>query len=174
MQAKRGGMMEQEKKKIRFSEVKLLVLDFDGVLTDNNVYVSEDGKESVCCSRSDGLGIEMVQSRGIPVVVLSKEKNKVVKARCRKLRVRVTQGIDEKLSELKRIAANANVSPRQVCYLGNDVNDLECVEFAGAGCAVNDAHPALRNAADYVTRNTGGHGAVREICECILERADER
>lgn len=155
--------------KNNFQKVKLLVLDFDGVVTDNKVYVNEDGKEMVCCSRGDGLGIEALKKFGIKILVISKEENKVVTARCKKLRVSSIQGIDNKLRALKQMLKKLNIPSSQVCYLGNDINDVECVKLAGFGCAVRDSYPTLLKAADYITTNKGGNGAVREICDLIMK-----
>lgn len=162
-------MIKQKITKKDFRKVKLLILDFDGVMTDNKVYVNENGEEMVCCSRSDGLGIENLRKSGLSIWVLSKEKNKVVDARCKKLKIRSIQGIDDKLKALKQILKDTDISPSQVCYLGNDINDIECVKLAGFGCAVKDSHPELLKVANYVTKNKGGNGAVREICELISE-----
>jgi YrbI family 3-deoxy-D-manno-octulosonate 8-phosphate phosphatase len=152
---------------MRWSGVKLLVLDFDGVLTDNNVYVNEEGLEMVCCSRADGLGIEMIKKSGIDVLVLSKEKNKVVQARCKKLMIEALQGVDDKLAALKKEIKKRKLSGKNVCYVGNDINDYECMKWVGLRCAVGGAHPKILKIADFITKNTGGNGAVREICEAI-------
>jgi YrbI family 3-deoxy-D-manno-octulosonate 8-phosphate phosphatase len=132
------------------------------------VYVAKDGRETVCCSRADGLGIECLKKQGIKVMVLSKEKNRVVEARCKKLKLKCIQGIDDKATMLKQILKEEDLSPLRVCYLGNDVNDTECVKFVYIGCAVRDSHPSLLRAADYVTKTSGGNGAVREVCDLIL------
>ena len=150
-----------------WTKIKLLVLDFDGVLTDNKVYVDENGIETVCCSRADGLGIEMVQNSDIDVLVLSKEKNKVVQTRCEKLNIRLIQGLNNKLIVLKKEIAKRKLSKREVCYVGNDINDLECMKFVGLSCAVKDAQPEVLKAANFVTEKNGGNGAVREICELM-------
>lgn len=162
-------MVKRKITKKDFKKVKLLVLDFDGVMTDNKVYVDENGKETVCCSRSDGLGIERLKKFGVKILVISKEKNKVVTARCKKLKIRCIQRIDDKLKTLKQILKDTDIPPSQVCYLGNDINDIECIKLAGFGCAVRDSHPALLKVADYVTKNKGGDGVVREACDLILE-----
>lgn len=163
-------MAKTKLRKKDFKKVKLLVLDFDGVMTDNKVYVDEDGKELVCCSRSDGLGIENLKEAGVKIWVLSKERNKAVDARCKKLKIRCIQGIDDKLKTLRKILKDTDISPSQICYLGNDINDIECVKSAGFGCAVKDSHPSLLKVADFVTKNKGGDGAVREVSELILGR----
>jgi len=148
--------------------LRLLVLDFDGVLTDNRVLVREDGIESVWCSRGDGLGIERLRQSGFEIIVLSKEKNPVVAARCQKLRLRCIQGCDNKLVALRGLAAEAGLAPGAIAYVGNDVNDLECLQWVGVPIAVNDAVPEVAAVAVWVTIATGGHGAVREVCDAIL------
>ena len=148
--------------------VRLLVLDFDGVLTDNRVLVSEEGTESVCCSREDGLGLERLRSAGVEVVVLSKEQNPVVGARCRKLGIECIQGCDTKLSSLLALAASRDLRSGGISYVGNDVNDLECMRWVGLPIAVADAMPEVLLAAKWVTAKRGGQGAVREVCEALL------
>lgn len=152
----------------KFKEIKLLVLDFDGVLTDNRVFVSEDGKESVACNRSDGLGIEMLQKKGVKVVVISKEKNNVVQARCKKLEVECKTGIDNKIDLFLQIVKENNLSMGQVCYVGNDIVDVDCIKAAGIGTAVADAYKCAIKSAKYVCKNKGGYGAVREVADLIL------
>lgn len=146
-----------------------MVLDFDGVLTDNRVLVSEDGSEAVFCHRGDGMGLEMLRESGIEAVVLSKERNPVVGARCRKLDLDYHQGHDDKLRKLAEICTERSISSRHVAYVGNDVNDLECMQWAGVGVAVADAMPSVLAVADLVTDRQGGFGAVRELCDLLIE-----
>jgi len=150
------------------SSIRLLVLDFDGVLTDNRVLVTEDGKEAVLCNRSDGLGLEMLRAKGIGVLVLSKEKNPVVAARCRKLGIGCIQGCDHKLAALRKMAEDRNLKPEEIGYAGNDLNDLECLRWVGLPIAVRDAAPEVLAIAKWVTTSAGGRGAVREVCDAIL------
>lgn len=149
--------------------MKLLVLDFDGVMTDNRVLVSEDGKESVFCNRSDGLGIEMLKKKGIEVIVISKEKNKVVQVRCKKLRIKCLQGIDDKYSLFLKEIKKRKLKLENVCFIGNDINDLECIKNAGIGVAVADSYKPVLNIADYITNKRGGQGVVREVIDLILK-----
>ncbi len=149
---------------------KLLVLDFDGVLTDNRVWVTESGNEAVACDRSDGMGLAMLRAQGLEIVVLSTEKNPVVAARCRKLGLPCQQGVDDKAAALRMLAAQRGVELSEVVYVGNDVNDLECLHLAGCGVAVADAHAEVLAAADLVLKRPGGHGAVRELCDLLLDR----
>jgi N-acylneuraminate cytidylyltransferase len=152
------------------AQVRLLALDFDGVLTDNRVYVSEDGVESVACHRGDGMGIAKLRSAGIDVIVLSTETNPVVAARCRKLDVRCLQGIADKASALRAAAADRRVPLSDVIFVGNDANDVECMRVAGFSAAPADAHRSAAVEADLLLRARGGCGAVREICDRILAR----
>ncbi len=155
--------------KAPLAAVRLLILDFDGVLTDDAVIVRQDGSEAVRCHRGDGLGIAMLRSRSsIEAVVLSKETNPVVAARCRKLDLPCFQGCDEKLPEIKRMSAERGLTASQVAYVGNDVNDLDAMGWCGLAVAVADARPEVRAAADIVTRCRGGNGAVREVCDLLL------
>lgn len=149
--------------------VRLLVLDFDGVMTDNRVLVLEDGREAVLCSRGDGMGIGLLKGAGVPVAVLSKEVNPVVGARCRKLGIPHLQGIDDKLAELRRMVARHGLDLAQVAYMGNDINDLECMQAAGVAIAPADSHPEALRVAALVTTAIGGFGAVREVCDLLLE-----
>ncbi len=151
-----------------FSKVRLLVLDFDGVLTDNRVMVREDGTESVLCSRGDGFGIGLLVKAGFEVCVLSKEENPVVSARCRKLKIPCIQGCDDKLPVLKKLASERRLEASGVAYVGNDLNDLDCLRWAGTPVAVADAVTEAKAAAVWVTQAPGGFGAVREVCDAIL------
>ena len=154
-----------------YSNIKLLALDFDGVLTNNKVIVDENGKESVICNRSDSLGIDLLKKKGIDVVVISKESNIVVKARCDKLKIFCVQGIDDKISILKKEISKRGLTPGEVCFIGNDVNDVECIKYVGLGVAVNDAYSDVKKAAKIVTKKNGGEGAVREIIDNILKKS---
>jgi N-acylneuraminate cytidylyltransferase len=148
--------------------VSLLVLDFDGVMTDNRVLVFEDGREAVLCSRGDGMGLEMLRKAGVPVAVISKEINPVVGARCKKLKIPYLQGIDDKIAELTRLVRERGLELAHVGYMGNDINDLACMRAAGLAIAPADSHPEALQIADLVTSSRGGFGAVREVCDLLL------
>lgn len=150
------------------NEIRLVVLDFDGVLTDDRVYVFEDGREAVVCSRSDGFGVQLLRRAGLEVLILSGETNPVVTARGGKLGVAVCQGVDDKAEVLCGLITERSLTPEQVAYVGNDVNDVECLRLAGLGAVPADAHPAAVEAADLVLSRLGGRGAVRELADLLL------
>lgn len=150
------------------ASIRLLVLDFDGVMTDNRVLVDQDGREAVWCSRGDGMGIGLLRGAGVEVMVVSKETNKVVSARCKKLHIEAVQGIDDKLTVLRHIAKDRGLKPKDIAYTGNDVNDLECMQWVGLPIAVADSEAAILPHAAWVTRRNGGYGAVRDVCDLLI------
>lgn len=152
------------------SPVQAVVFDFDGVFTDNGVYVFEDGREAVKCSRFDGMGITLLRKAGLPMCVLSQEANPVVQRRCDKLKIECMQGVQTKLEVLRSWCAKKGVSMAGVVYVGNDVNDLECLEAAGYAVTPSDAHRKALAVADLVLSKPGGAGAVREICDLVLDQ----
>ncbi len=151
--------------------IELLVLDFDGVVTNNLVWTDQDGREMVAASRSDSIHIASLREAGVETVILSSETNPVVKARAKKMGVEVVQGLglQAKGPALKRMLKKKGIDPAHVVYLGNDVNDLPCFALVGWAVAVADAYPEVIRAADLVLRKPGGGGAVRELCELILK-----
>jgi N-acylneuraminate cytidylyltransferase len=155
--------------------VQLLVLDFDGVLTDNRVWVDEDGREMVAANRSDGLGLEILRKQtGIDVMVLSRESNPVVAARCQKMKLPVLQSVQDKASAIQGIIERKSLNPSQVVFMGNDINDLPVFPEVAFAVAPADAHPEVIRQADLVLTKTGGHGAVRELCDILIQRFKNR
>ncbi len=152
--------------------IEAVVFDFDGVLTDNRVLVDQNGVESVSCSRGDGMGISLLRQAGVQVFVISKERNPVVEARCRKLEIEFLQAIDDKRPALERLLGERGLSREGTLFVGNDVNDVECMRWAACGVAVADAHPSALAAADLVLERPGGYGAARELADRILGRAE--
>lgn len=147
--------------------IRLAVFDFDGVFTDNCVYVFEDGREAVRCTRFDGLGLRRLELSGVEALVLSTERNPVVGARCAKLKIDCQQGCDDKGAALEEIVASRGLEYTNVAFIGNDVNDLDCLQRVGLPIVVQDAHPDVHAVARYRTQRLGGHGAVREVCDLI-------
>ena len=145
-----------------------VVTDFDGVHTDDTATTDVEGRETVRVSRSDGMGVAELRRAGIPVLILSTETNPVVSARARKLRVDVRQGVDDKAAALIEWAAEIGVPLASVAYVGNDINDLACLNLVGWPVAVPDAHPLVLAAARVVLTRAGGDGAVRELSDRVL------
>ena len=154
--------------KDRLRQIRGIAFDFDGVFTDNRVYVMQNGEEAVVCDRSDGMGIAMLRKAGIPMVVISTERNPVVGVRCEKLQLDARQGVDDKLPSLTEWAADQRITLDQIAFVGNDVNDVDCLRGAGLGVVVADAYPAAVEVADLQLTREGGRGAVREFADQIL------
>jgi YrbI family 3-deoxy-D-manno-octulosonate 8-phosphate phosphatase len=150
--------------------IKLLGLDFDGVMTDNRVLVNQDGRESVLCDRSDGWGLARLKEAGIEVVVISTEANSVVAARCRKLRIDCICSCEDKLSALQTVSLQRSLDSSEIAFVGNDVNDLECLRWVGCPIAVADASDEVKAAARLVTTKFGGRGAVREVSDWLISQ----
>lgn len=148
--------------------IRLVAFDFDGVFTDNSVLVAEDGTEHVRCWRGDGLGLRQIEKLGIETIVISTEVNPVVTARCRKLKIRCLQGIDDKVAALTAVAAEAGLGFEQIAFMGNDINDAACLEVVALPIVVHDAHPAVERLARLRTATRGGYGAVREVCDLFV------
>ena len=148
--------------------VDAMVCDFDGVHTDDHVWVDQKGVESVRVSRTDGYGIKLLREAGVRVLILSTEKNPVVTQRAEKLGVDVLQGQDDKGEALISWASEHEVDLGRVAYLGNDVNDSPALERVGWPVVVADAHPDVKPLARMVLRTKGGEGAVRELADMIV------
>jgi N-acylneuraminate cytidylyltransferase len=149
--------------------VELVVFDFDGVMTNNWVTVDQNGIEAVTANRGDGMGIGLLHKRGIKTLVLSTEINPVVSARCQKLKIPVIQGVEDKPVVLKEYLSNNQIKPEFVVYVGNDINDVPCFPVVGCAVAVADAHFSALSQADLILSRKGGKGAVRELCDLLLQ-----
>lgn len=159
---------EFDSKSIPSGAVEALVMDFDGVHTDDTAIVTSDGVESVVVSRSDGMGITLLKKAQIPMLILSKETNAVVQARAAKLGIEAISGVDNKLPELLAWSKKNNVELARIAYIGNDINDLECMNAVGWPVAPSNAHPDVKKIARVVLSKAGGQGAIRELVELIL------
>jgi N-acylneuraminate cytidylyltransferase len=154
-------------------KVALVVFDFDGVMTDNRVWVDQDGREMVAASRAEGPGLRGLSEKGIRTLVISREANPVVAARCRKLEIPVIQGEKDKARALQAYLQAEKIDASQVVYLGNDIYDLPCFPIVACAAVVADAEPDVMPKADLVLKRKGGYGAVRELCELILAGQEE-
>ena len=150
--------------------VKLLILDVDGVLTNGQIILTEQGEELKSFYTKDGHGLRMLMDEGIEVILISGRRSKAVDCRARDLGIQeVHQGVRDKGPLCETIMHQRRLSKEQVCCVGDDLPDLPLFEKAGISFAVSDASPVIRGLAEYVTRQRGGYGAVREVCEMILE-----
>ena len=153
---------------LQFSKIRLVAFDFDGVFTDNSVYVDQEGREMVRCHRSDGIGLAKLSNNGISSVVISTEKNAVVRIRCEKLKIPCYHGVSDKLSKLWQVMNKHRVESAETAFVGNDVNDLAVLNYVGFPIAVADSHPEVTAMAYWCTTRPGGYGAVREVCDEIV------
>jgi YrbI family 3-deoxy-D-manno-octulosonate 8-phosphate phosphatase len=148
--------------------IGFVAFDFDGVFTDNSVWVDGFGTESVRFSRSDGWGIARMRDLGIDMTVLSGESNEVTARRCEKLKLQLFQDLDDKLSVLCALVDERGIDVSRVMYVGNDENDITCLEYVGLPVVVADAHPSAMSVAAFVLTRSGGAGAVREISDAFV------
>ena len=151
-----------------FSLVKALVMDFDGVHTDDSAFLNQDGSEEVRVSRADGMGVKRLREAGVPMLIVSSEVNPVVLRRAEKLGIPAVHGTFAKRAAVVEWLESIGVSPEHTAYVGNDVNDLECLSTVGTPIAVANAVPEVIDTAVYVTRASGGGGAIREIAELMI------
>jgi 3-deoxy-D-manno-octulosonate 8-phosphate phosphatase (KDO 8-P phosphatase) len=147
--------------------VRLVVFDFDGVFTDNRVWVNERGEEMLAFSRSDGLGLRRLDEVGVDYLIVSTEPNPIVGARARKLGAACVQGVDDKLAVLRSESERRGISLEDVAYVGNDVNDADCLRAVGLPIVTADAWPEVRPLARWVLDRPGGSGCVREVCDAV-------
>lgn len=152
----------------RWASIRLIVFDFDGVFTDNAVYVSQDGVESVRCCRSDGLGLARLRSVGIPTFIISTEANPVVTERARKLKIGCIQAIEDKAVAITSVCAEFGVALADTMFVGNDINDIPAFRLVGHPVGVADAYPEVVPFVEHRTQRPGGYGAVREVCDMIF------
>ncbi len=150
--------------------VRLLVLDVDGVLTDGRLYFSEDGQELKTFDTQDGHGIKMLQNAGIQCAIITGRNTQLVARRAANLGIKyLLQGREDKAVAMKALSVELNIPVDEMAYVGDDWPDLPAIRAAGLGVAVANAHRECRRYADFVTMATGGRGAVREVCDLLLE-----
>ena len=149
--------------------VRFAVFDFDGVFTDNRVWVNERGEEALAFSRSDGLGLRRLDDVGVRYMIVSMEQNPIVGARAQKLQADCLQGITDKLTVVKERSADAGVSLAETAFVGNDINDADCLRAVGCPVVPADAWPEVKPLARWILTRGGGGGCVREFCDGVWE-----
>ncbi len=156
------------KKKIRLENLDAIIFDFDGVLTDNRVYIDQNGAELVSCSRSDGLAFDVLRALGKPTYILSAEKNPVVSKRAQKLKIPVIQGIKDKAKALSNLVGKKGYRIDKILYVGNDLNDYKAMVMCGYSVCPADSHVRIKGVATVTLKTVGGAGVARELLEDIL------
>jgi 3-deoxy-D-manno-octulosonate 8-phosphate phosphatase (KDO 8-P phosphatase) len=151
------------------NKIKLIVYDFDGVMTDNKVYIDQNGNEMVQVSRADGLGISEIVKLGIQQIIMSTEVNPVVTQRAIKLNIPCFQGLVNKKDALVAYSKKNDIDLKKVAYVGNDTNDMGAMEIAGFSFCPADAHETIKEISDHVFKRNGGDGVIRELLDLIKE-----
>jgi len=159
----------------RAGAIRLLVLDVDGVLTDGRLYFGPRGEALKVFDVRDGYGLTALRRAGVEIAVISGRRSPAVTVRCRELKVRhVHQGVADKLAVFERLRARLQLAPEACACVGDDLPDVPLMHAVALPFAVADAHPAVRRAAAVVTRQGGGRGAVREVCDLLLAGRSQR
>ena len=149
------------------NKIDIIIYDFDGVMTNNKVYVDQNGNEMVQVNRADGLGISEIKKMGIEQIIISTETNPVVSERANNLGIICLQGIENKKRALINYCQKNDYELQNVVYVGNDINDREVMEIAGTTYCPSDAHKSIQIVSDYILKTKGGDGVVREILDLI-------
>lgn len=139
----------------------LIIYDFDGVLTNNKFFLTQDGVESVQLNRSDGLAISLIKNLGYRQIIFSSEENEVVNKRAEKLKIEVCSGIKNKKEKLESLIASNKLKFNKIIYIGNDINDLEAMKLCGFRVCPNDSHKSIKEISSHILPINGGEGVVR-------------
>ncbi len=153
----------------RARAVRLLLLDVDGVLTDGGLRYDDGGGEAKTFHVHDGHGLKMLQAQGVPVGIITSRQSPLLARRAAELSIaHLQQGASDKRTAYEALVSDLGLDALTVAYVGDDVIDLPVMSRVGLAVAVADAHPEVRARAHWITRNPGGHGAVREVCDLLL------
>ena len=151
-------------------QIKLVIFDVDGVLTDGSLFIGDDGQEYKAFHSKDGLGIKLLQASGVEIGIITARTSKVVEHRMHSLNIKhVYQGCLDKAKAFADLIGKLNLSHDEVAYVGDDVIDLPVMRQAGLAIAVQDAHPLAKQHSHWQTPHNGGRGAARDVCELIME-----
>ncbi|MDP7039742.1 MAG: HAD hydrolase family protein [Myxococcota bacterium] len=158
-----------EQAKLSVAELDLMVYDFDGVMTDNRVLVLEDGREAIFAHRGDGFGTELIRQKGLAQLILTTEKNPVVRKRAEKLKLEIIHSCENKERALRDFCKEKGYELARVFFIGNDLNDFDALKIVGYPAAPSDAHPRVLEIARFITNAQGGYGVVREIADRLVD-----
>jgi N-acylneuraminate cytidylyltransferase len=151
----------------KIQKPKILFTDFDGCLTDDRVWLNQDGEEFVAANRKDGLAVKKLKNLGIQVIIASTETNKVVLARGNKMGVDVLQGLSDKAKSIEQYIEKMNLSWDDVWYVGNDVNDIQAIKKAKVSICPSDAVKAVKKEVDIKLKTRGGYGVLSELASLL-------
>ena len=154
---------------MNINNIDAFVFDFDGVLTNNLVYLNQEGVESVVCSRADGLAFDVLRKLKKPTFILSTEKNSVVTMRAKKLKIQALQGIKNKADALSSLSESKGYDLGRILYVGNDLNDFNVMKICGYSVCPIDSHIKIKELSNIVLNTRGGEGVVRELLEDVLD-----
>ncbi len=152
-------------------KIKLFVMDVDGTLTDGHIYFGDNGEMMKAFHVRDGYAIaHMLPVFGVVSVIITGKSSEIVRKRAEELKIaEVHQGVSDKLSKLKEIAEKYDVKPDEIAYIGDDVNDLDCIKWCGVTACPSDAMDEVREAVNYICHHDGGEGAVREFADFLIK-----
>lgn len=155
---------------LRASKIKLIVFDVDGILTDGRLILGDKGEEFKAFYTQDGQGLVMLLKAGFELAIITGRKSAIVEERMRELGIKhVYQGISDKLVVFEKILADTGLKAEQAAYMGDDLPDVPVIKCAGLGITVADAHEFVQQQSDLRTQRRGGRGAVREVCDLIMD-----
>lgn len=169
----------REIQNLQLKDLQLIAFDFDGIFTNDKVFIDENGRESVVCSRSDSLGVAKLKQEidtknfKTKIIVVSTETNRVVSARCQKMKLQAFTGVDDKAKFIANFAISNGIDLKYSLYAGNDLNDFTAMSLFGFRFAPENAHPKIKGIATNNLTSYGGNGFVRELTEIIAPAAFE-
>jgi YrbI family 3-deoxy-D-manno-octulosonate 8-phosphate phosphatase len=154
---------------LQLDKIIAFVFDFDGVLTDNFVYIDQKGNEAVKCSRADGLAFDVLRKLNFSSYILSTEKSSVVTARADKLKIPAIQGVENKVHGLRQLAEKEGFDLKNILYVGNDLNDYRVMQLCGYTACPSDSHQIIKKVSTIILKTSGGNGIVRELLEDVFK-----
>ncbi|MCR1959790.1 3-deoxy-D-manno-octulosonate 8-phosphate phosphatase [Thomasclavelia cocleata] len=157
------------------TNVKMLVMDVDGTLTDGKIYISDQGEVMKAFNVKDGYGIVNLKDHGVIPVIITGRKSMILEKRAEELRINeLYQGIGNKIIKLKEVANKYGLSFNEIAYIGDDLNDLDCIKYCGLTACPNDAVIEIKKEVNYICKNNAGHGAVREFIDYMFGSIGEK
>lgn len=150
--------------------IDLIIYDFDGVMTNNTVIIDQNGNESIIVNRSDGLAISEIKKYNIKQIIISTEKNPIVQRRAEKLNIPCINAVENKKTVVEYYINDLNIDKNKVIYVGNDINDLESMQFVGLPVAPLDAHESIKKICKFITKSKGGDGVIRDLLDILISQ----